>query len=62
MLTTTATAGGDGDFGGIESEKCVHETFKEADELKGLVNGLDDIWKDTIAMEAAAERFRGEKI
>lgn len=57
--STTETGGADGDNIGTEEERCLHETFKEADEVRGLIKNLDGIWQDTIAMETSAERFRG---
>lgn len=42
-----------------DDDKClVHETFKEVDEMKHLIQSLETIWQDTVAMEMAEERFR----
>ena len=35
----------------------VHEDFREADEVKGLISSLPDIYKDQVAVEMSAERF-----
>ena len=35
----------------------VHEDFREADEVKGLISSLPDIYKDQVAVETSAERF-----
>ena len=35
------------------------EEFKEAEEVKGLIGTLPDIYNDQIAVETAVERFTG---
>ena len=35
----------------------IHEDFREADEVKGLISSLPDVYKDQIAVETSAERF-----
>ncbi|KAK7003235.1 tubulin-specific chaperone D [Biomphalaria glabrata] len=61
MATIIPTdSSGDGDGNNIpEEDKClVHETFKEADEIRSLIKNVVNIWEDPVAMEMAAERFR----
>ncbi|KAH9512991.1 hypothetical protein Btru_035543 [Bulinus truncatus] len=59
-MATTVPHDSSGECGNItEEDKClVHETFKEADEVRSLINNVTNIWEDTTAMEMAAERFR----
>lgn len=36
---------------------CVHEEFKEIEEVKGLINTIPDIYNDQISVEVAQEKF-----
>jgi len=36
---------------------CVHEEFKEIEDIKGLINSIQDIYTDQIAVEVALEKY-----